>query len=227
MHTLPSGFVDRLLAAIRHLLPIAGASLYLVDDRGTPFGHRLHGLSREQLQDYRQKFSASDPFHPTLHQPSKSGIVAMKDTIQQRDTSRYLEDFLHRHGHCDEVEMFFRRADGRIAVGVGLMRDEHSGCFRPNELQMLSKIQPFLELALSDYLADNSPKHEWRHAPFAKGLTNREAEMVEHLLQGASNREIASRSNVTVATVKAHFFSIFTKTGVSSRTELVTRLLGQ
>lgn len=226
MQPIPGAVVDQLLASLRGLMPTTGASCYFVDDLGRPFGHRLDGLSREQLQEYRQTYCNSDPFHPALHQPAARDIVALSEAVRQRDAAGYLEGFLHRHGYCDEVEMFFRKPGGRIAVGIGMIREERAGRFRASDLELLGKIKPFLELALAAHWKDEQGPTEWRCSPVARELTVREAEVVEHLLHGASNREIADLCNVTVATVKAHFFNIFGKTGVSSRTELVTRLLG-
>ncbi|MEN7536734.1 helix-turn-helix transcriptional regulator [Aurantiacibacter flavus] len=224
---IPGTVVDQLLAAIRNLMPIAGASCYFVDEQGRPFGHRLNGLSREHLQEYRHDFCERDPFFPALHQPSGKDIVSLEDISSQRDTAGYLEGFLHRYGYCDEVEMFFRRSDGRIAMGVGMIRDERSGRFRTSELELIAKVKPFLQLTLAAYLNTNTEGMQWRTSSFASQLTTREVEVVEHLLGGASNREIANLCNVTVATVKAHFFNIFDKTGVTSRTELVARILTQ
>ncbi|MEL1251097.1 helix-turn-helix transcriptional regulator [Aurantiacibacter gilvus] len=225
MLPIPGSVIDQLLASIRDLMPIAGASCYFVDEQGRPFGHRLDGLSREQLQEYRQDYCECDPFLPALHQPSGKDIVALQDISAHRDIAGYLEGFLHRHGYCDEVEMFFRRPDGRIAMGIGMIRDERSGRFRASDLELIEKVKPFLHLALAAYLNASTDDAKWRASAFASQLTNREVEVVQHLLSGASNREIANLCNVTVATVKAHFFNIFGKTGVSSRTELVTRLL--
>lgn len=51
-------------------------------------------------------------------------------------------------------------------------------------------------------------------------LTDREKEVVMHIVQGQSNQEIAQNLNVTVGTVKNHIYNIFNKTGASSRKEL-------
>ena len=53
------------------------------------------------------------------------------------------------------------------------------------------------------------------------GLTPREQEVVECLVQGLSNREIEDKLGVSARTVKFHLFRIFEKTGVSSRVELL------
>ena len=52
-------------------------------------------------------------------------------------------------------------------------------------------------------------------------LTEREREVLNWLTQGASNEEISRHLYVTVATVKAHLTSIFTKLKVTSRAQAI------
>ena len=52
------------------------------------------------------------------------------------------------------------------------------------------------------------------------GLTAREIEIVQAITAGDSNRDIASRLNISLQTVKHHLTSIFDKTGTSTRLEL-------
>jgi DNA-binding NarL/FixJ family response regulator len=52
-------------------------------------------------------------------------------------------------------------------------------------------------------------------------LSKREQEVVTCVAEGLSNREIASRLNLTEHTVKNYLFRIFDKLGVSSRVEVV------
>jgi len=51
-------------------------------------------------------------------------------------------------------------------------------------------------------------------------LTARELEIVDAIAAGDSNRDIASRLNISLQTVKHHLTSIFDKTGTSTRLEL-------
>lgn len=57
------------------------------------------------------------------------------------------------------------------------------------------------------------------------GLTGRELEIFELLARGLSNKEIAENISTSERTVKAHLSSIFRKCEVSSRAELLSRLL--
>jgi LuxR family maltose regulon positive regulatory protein len=57
----------------------------------------------------------------------------------------------------------------------------------------------------------------------AEQLTEREREVLDLLLQGASNREIAQRLVLSVNTVKRHVYNLCGKLGVQSRTKAIIR----
>lgn len=56
-------------------------------------------------------------------------------------------------------------------------------------------------------------------------LTDREQEVLNWLIKGASNEEISRYLHVTIATVKAHLTSVFEKLGVTSRTQAIVKAL--
>ncbi len=56
-------------------------------------------------------------------------------------------------------------------------------------------------------------------------LTQREQEVLEYLLQGIRNKEIANRMNLSPNTVKTFLRLIMIKTGVSSRSAIVGKIL--
>ena len=55
-------------------------------------------------------------------------------------------------------------------------------------------------------------------------LSNREKEVVEHLLSGKTNREIADRLEISERTVKNHLWRIYKKMAVETRTQLFSKL---
>lgn len=59
----------------------------------------------------------------------------------------------------------------------------------------------------------------------AHGLTRRESEVLRHVLAGRSREEIACTLVISPYTVADHLKAIYTKTGVSSRRDLVARLV--
>ncbi len=57
------------------------------------------------------------------------------------------------------------------------------------------------------------------------GLTSREAELLELLAHGLSNKEIAQKTSISAGTVRNHLASIFQKLHVRCRTEAVVKHL--
>lgn len=60
----------------------------------------------------------------------------------------------------------------------------------------------------------------------AFGLSDRERELLRHLVEGADTREVAQRMSLSEHTVQDHLKSIFAKTGTRNRRRLLTRCLG-
>jgi DNA-binding NarL/FixJ family response regulator len=57
----------------------------------------------------------------------------------------------------------------------------------------------------------------------ARELSSREREVLEMIVEGRSNREIATSMGISESTVKAHVAAILNKLGVSDRTEAATQ----
>ena len=62
------------------------------------------------------------------------------------------------------------------------------------------------------------------HIPGLPPLTTREMEMLTHVLQGSTNREIATKSSISERTVKTHLYRIYRKLKVKSRTKAIALL---
>ncbi|HEY4045266.1 MAG TPA: response regulator transcription factor [Acidobacteriaceae bacterium] len=60
-----------------------------------------------------------------------------------------------------------------------------------------------------------------------RGLTTREMEVIREVVRGRSNKEIASRLNISESTVKVHMTHILDKLQVTSRTEAIASVLNR
>jgi NarL family two-component system response regulator YdfI len=84
------------------------------------------------------------------------------------------------------------------------------------------------ESLLPSAVVDKVVAHLGSPRPVAAGsLSEREQEVLALLAEGASNKEVSLRLQITERTVKAHVTSIFNKLGVNSRAEAVAVALRQ
>ena len=79
-------------------------------------------------------------------------------------------------------------------------------------IRTVHKGERVVPTAVAQRLAEHTPRVE---------LTEREIEVLTHMLKGLSNKQIASVIGRTEATAKAHILNIFEKLGASDRTEAV------
>jgi DNA-binding CsgD family transcriptional regulator len=68
------------------------------------------------------------------------------------------------------------------------------------------------------------PAHPSRIAPLLMSASQREQQLTRLVLQGFSTIDIADRLVISLHTVQSHLRSIFTKTGVRTRRDLVTKI---
>ncbi len=64
-------------------------------------------------------------------------------------------------------------------------------------------------------------EEEWFELVNDLSLPRRQAEIVRHLLQGQSDRQIAMDMKISVATVRTHLSRLFSRFGVQDRCELI------
>ena len=60
--------------------------------------------------------------------------------------------------------------------------------------------------------------------PLVEPLSEREREVLWHISEGRSNREIAEQLVLAPSTVKSHVRAIYSKLGVESRTQALARV---
>lgn len=79
--------------------------------------------------------------------------------------------------------------------------------------------RPYLQPSLAGKVLASMARGEEKPAPSPLMLTRREVEVLKLIGQGASNREIAEKLFISEKTAKNHLTHIFTKIGVTDRTQ--------
>lgn len=165
------------------------------------------------------------------------GFRRMRELAPDRFyTSEYFRSYYETTGLAEEVGYFATLRDG-TAIVMSLMRLLRSGTFGTAEVRRLRALTPVL-LALINLHWPGLPKGTGRNTGGAQGrqlerdrvkdnmgLTMREVQIVEHVLQGHSSESIARLLGVAAGTVKVHRRNIYKKLGIGSQAELFAGFL--
>jgi two-component system nitrate/nitrite response regulator NarL len=199
------------------------------------------GLRKRWRQAIQRQF--------TLHEVAERGSLE-RSLLNRRPAALLLDLHLPQLGGIGGVEAIQRLRPATKIVLLTARPDEREGiaalkagargyCDRdidPNllgkalrvvqdgEIWVGRKLIPHLleELAtLTEQQKDSPVKLDTR----LDRITPRERQIVQLLGAGASNKEIASRLNVTERTVKAHLTAVFKKLGISGRLQLALFVL--
>jgi len=95
----------------------------------------------------------------------------------------------------------------------------------PLNRQLVMVLKNHVYLASYDNMSMTQKAEIIQRTKTLEELTVREKEVLQHILSGKSNREIAETLFISENTVKTHARSIFSKYDVSSRAELISTLL--
>lgn len=187
----------------------------------------------KSLNTYLNYYSNLDEFHQTYN---KNNILIARSTDlldygNWIKKSEYYYDFLH----CNNVYylLAFDIQDDRMKYGaVCFHREKSHGDFTDRERQLLYELYPHLVNRLRWAFEMQSLQMRWDtvsklndsiRVDWFELLTFREREIVQQVLSGASNKEIAGNLNISVNTVKMHIQNIFIKLGIKRRSQLLSR----
>ncbi len=129
-----------------------------------------------------------------------------------------LEALLHKHPRARVLMLSSHLGDDTIhrclrlgAVGYLLKTAEVDEIIRALRLARTERVAPSAQVA--EQLAGRS---------FFEPLSPRELEVLRHVAQGASNKEVAAQLGLSESTIKNHVNTILHKLCVTDRTEAVT-----
>jgi predicted ATPase/DNA-binding CsgD family transcriptional regulator len=113
-------------------------------------------------------------------------------------------------------------------IPAGVLYLENSlqeSVFTPERLELLQLLSAHLAAAkkLQAYLEGKPEERNTAAIPLAEPLTAREAEVLQLIAKGMSNREIADRLALTANTVKSHIKNIYGKLGANRRVQVAAR----
>lgn len=176
----------------------------------------------------------------TLEQPVEEGIIVLNDQLVPVSLNAGGKYWLNK------LQLMERQTQETLpgpirAVSLRALAEEKLParglpaaklCYRAEDGQFLTLTASKLEgpsglIQLAVSFAKAKPSDLLPLITEAYGLTEREKEMVDHLLTGKSTKDLAQSLHISAYTVQDHLKSIFAKAGVSSRRELISQLNSQ
>lgn len=184
------------------------------------------------------------------HEMELAGSVAdVRARLQSRESAAVLLDseLLERPIDRQVGEIVALAAGARVIVltpvfiedeEIALLKAGAKGCCRrgidPDSLEQVLNVTanggvwvtrsllPRLVSELRKYVdAHRKPAPSTPETDALADLTQREREIVRLIVEGASNKEVASSLNISERTVKGHLSNVFQKLGVADRLKLV------
>ena len=178
-----------------------------------------------------------DPFyHAALDR--KHGVFRMRQLAPDRFfASEYYRNYYVKTGLAEEVG-FFLAPEKDVSIVLSLMRRQERGPFPASEFAMLQRALGLVSAivtrswsGLSAHFeaarAHRLPRHARRTGDHETiwsklKLTNREAAIVEMVLQGHSSESIGLKLAISTGTVKVHRRNVYRKLGITSQTQLLS-----
>ncbi|WP_270025401.1 helix-turn-helix domain-containing protein [Solirubrobacter phytolaccae] len=207
-------------------LPASLAILYEVDELGASrpvMALRGTTATFTATDDIAQRLSALepvDPFSARRAQAMACTTLCADDVGGEEELRRSMFGRHLRKLDIGSPLHAYLWEDDRIVAGIVLLRASCEVPYRRQEAGLLSRIAPLLADAL--VLGRCSAGGQVPILPEER-LTEREREVAQLVLCGASNAEIATRLGMSEPTVKTHLTRIYAKLGIRSRTELATQ----
>jgi DNA-binding NarL/FixJ family response regulator len=177
-----------------------------------------------------------------------TGVAALNERIAAREPTAILLDseLLDKPLERQVGDIVHLAGAARVIVltpvfvedeEIALLKAGAKGCCRrgidPDSLQQVLSVTsnggvwvtrsllPRLVSELRKYVdTHRKPAETPAHDPLAE-LTQREREIVRLIVEGASNKEVASSLNISERTVKGHLSNVFQKLGVADRLKLM------
>ncbi|WP_411032676.1 helix-turn-helix transcriptional regulator [Shinella sp. BYT-45] len=176
-----------------------------------------------------------DPFYHTAR-AGRAGIFRMRELAPDRFfSSEYYRTYYSKTRLAEEIGFFVPAADG-VTVVVSLMRREKAGSFPASEFALLADAAPFVAAFVRREWGDlagrfaagqgrsrrsepvSATDRVWRKL----NLTDREASIIEMVLQGHSSESIGLKLDISTGTVKVHRRNVYRKLGISSQIQLLS-----
>ncbi|MFT4021224.1 MAG: LuxR C-terminal-related transcriptional regulator [Acinetobacter sp.] len=212
-------FVDHFIYSITKAVPFARFFAYeATPDAQQPYAYHSKNLSEHAIRHYLHDMCEYDPIY-VKNNPLCDMEMAR---LLENDIPLPYQSFLKNNEVADNIELFFKK-DHQTICGISLIRSPNEGCFTQHEIMAIDSCYSLAKFQMMplQHTAQSTPTP----VHLIDELTNKERKVLNLILKGKKNQDIANELFVSLATVKTHIQHIFQKTMVNTRQELILKTL--
>ncbi|CAA9237546.1 MAG: two component transcriptional regulator, LuxR family [uncultured Chthoniobacterales bacterium] len=205
----PSGTL-RILVADDHPMVREGARLMI----GNVPGWEVCGVAEDGREVIAQALRLRpDVIVLDLHMPELDGLAAVRDIRKQLPaTELVIFSGVRNEGLIEQLfEAGARSFIGKAEAGEALIA----------AIRSAAEHKPFFTPQVSQILFGRFMGDVRQGAPKAAAVTKREREIIRHIADGRSNKEVAAALGISSRTAETHRAAIMRKLGASSTAEIV------
>jgi DNA-binding CsgD family transcriptional regulator len=215
-----SELLEAAAASVCQELGFPSAALVLTTsmEEGPPRAHRIELFGESfSMDEYFERWVHLDTFHSpeAIASLRATGTAQISELAPRMEGSRrrYVEEYLVSKRHQNQTTVWL--PTGRGADGFLTPINNPDDPFNRRDRGVLLALRPHLSYLLRILLPGPT-------TPACTGLRAREAEIVDLIALGYSNRVIADTLGIAENTVKKHVSRALATTGCSNRTQLAS-----
>ena len=221
----PFLFKKKCLELMNSIPESRGSVCFTLDRFGAELTTYSQGFEKGFDADYAEKFYQYDPLHyVNLERGHSLDVVSMKEYLSTNDLKNhpFYEMFMKKWGFEDCVVFFFR-VSSQLVAGASFVPERGAPPLNNEVLKRARSLHSFIEFSIEQSL--QAPrKVEFDRFCSEYLLTPKETMILEMLLKGLTNQELANSVGCQLSTVKSHLQSIFSKLGVNSKVEVFSMM---
>ena len=231
-HRDPEAFSKRILDKIDGLIPFDQARLYYLNDNGSVQDEYLLGVDRQVVQDYHEYYSLMDGGNYAIAKRARNfrrAVPKVEDCVYSWNKYGQQEDFFQEYVKPHQIRhsfgMFLRDTHNTMKCLFSLDRVRDIP-YSETEIAIMASIHPHLDnLYQNFYVTPPAGVYVGSKINPDLPLTSRELEIAQLLAQGVTPVHISEKLCLSATTVKKHIQNMHSKLHVSTRQELIVKLL--
>ena len=234
----PKALCVQIVQDIYTLIPYDQARVYFIDGTGKVYDEVLIGVEKRWSEVYLEYYSKYENGRyaipnrslsiPTIGSDRRQTLPKLEggvyDWTKYPSSNKFIAEYIQPQGLKYSAGFGLHSADN-ITKSVYVLDRTSSSGYSTKEIDILKRLQPNLDNLHKNLFVCTPQPLAIQNPELIHILTNRELEIAEYLCKGLTPLRISKMLSLSQATVYRHIANIHTKLNVSTRQELILKLL--